>query len=314
MARRSYYIAILIALISTGLLIHLLVIYGFGQRFSVVLIILIAGIFSWGDGFEVGCKEQRALLNEIAWRALVGTFVIIPLYVIVPIVNGGIQLFIRDLLGLILVGIICWTSGLRYGKLQHRDGNICLRHLPFSLALGCTLFYTFTAHGFSHVLILDGLIVGILNLSLLWMLQRQIERLRERDGDHPLIYSQRNWSEEFSTILAVEVSKIKGRLPIWEHEEMLRDRYRNLAEKSLSVGHHPEDMIRDFLNVLPAYLPTDDPQQIADSLLNSLEFESVLNRRDDRWGYISTMDQTELRRMYDGTSLEEIVRLLREEY
>lgn len=130
--------------------------------------------------------------------------------------------------------------------------------------------------------------------------------------NHTLIYSQLNWPDEFQQVLAVEVQKINGRLPIWQHKEMLRARYRNLAEKSLSLGYHPEVMIKDFLGILPAYLPGDDPHQVADCLISSPEFDSLLGRRDDPWKYTTAMDQQMLRRMYNGTSLEQIVRLLRE--
>jgi hypothetical protein len=137
---------------------------------------------------------------------------------------------------------------------------------------------------------------------------------RWRDPAKTLIYSQPNWPEELQRILAVEVTEIKGALPIRQHKEMLRGRYRALAEKSLSLGFHPEVMIRDFLQILPAYLPTDDPQEIADSLVSSPEFDSLLGRRDDPWEYIWPTDQQTLRRLYDETNLEDIVRYLNEQY
>lgn len=322
MARRSYYIAILIALISTGLLIHLLVTYGFGQRFFIILIILIGGIFSWSDGFEVGGKDERELARDIAWRGLIGTFVIIPLYVIVPIANGGIQSFTRDLLGLILVGIICWTSGLRYGKLQHRAGNICLRHLPFSFALGCTLFYTFRAHGFSHVLIVDGLIVGILNLSLVLMSRQQSKHLSlEHDMEHTPIYSQHNWTEEFQQVLMVEVPEVNYRLLLWHHKDLLRQRYRKLTEAAIQLGWKPEQLVKFVEDQLGVVQLSQDPVKVADSILSSEAFHNVLMNRDEpmekkRYGErrmeTEIADQKMLRRLYDGTKLTEIIWLLRE--
>lgn len=129
-----------------------------------------------------------------------------------------------------------------------------------------------------------------------------------------LIHSQPNWPDEFQQVLAVEIPRLKGRVPLGNTKYLLRDWYRNLAETCLSLGHHPDDIARDFLQTLPAYLPSDDAEQIADSLVGSPEFKSLLGRRDDLGGYRSSVDQMKLRQMYEGTDLVQIVMLLNESY
>lgn len=126
-----------------------------------------------------------------------------------------------------------------------------------------------------------------------------------------LIYGQPNWPDEFQQILCVEVQEFKGGLPIWAHKDRLRDRYRKLAEVAISQGKHPDQWIKDFLET---FIPREgDPTEIADSLVNSQEFHYVLMSRDEP-RETSMVDQKMLRGIYDGTGLDQIIRLLRELY
>lgn len=271
------------------------------------MITVIAGIFSWRDGLDIGCKDQKAFISEIVWRVLVSIFLVIPLLAIGPIANAGLQSFIKNFLGLILIAIICWTAGLRYSKMQYGRKKILVVHLPFILPLGCALFYVFTAHEFSQVEWLVALNITHFSLALLYFSQHHDPRPRP---EYPLIYSQRNWPDEFQQVLVVEVPKIQGRMPLWEHKDRLRNRYRKLAEISIAEGHRIEDWVADQLEVVP---PSDDPQEIADSILNSEAFHHVLMSHDEPRD-TSIVDQKTLRRIYDGTSLGQVVRLLREIY
>jgi hypothetical protein len=129
--------------------------------------------------------------------------------------------------------------------------------------------------------------------------------------NHTLIYSQPNWPDEFQQVLVVEVPQIKGRLPLPIHNDLLRDRYRRLAEKALAEGYGPSEWVADQLEVIP---PGDDPTEIADSILNSEAFLSLMMVRDDQREMTWIEDQRSLRQIYDGTDFEQIVRLLREIY
>lgn len=127
----------------------------------------------------------------------------------------------------------------------------------------------------------------------------------------PLIYTQSNWAPEFQKVLAVEVPKIEGRLPRYKHKDLLRDRYRKLARTAVEEGQRMEDWIVDQLEVVP---PSDDPTEMADSILNSTAFINLMGRRDDLWGHASIVDQKLLRQVYNRTQLEMIIMTLREIY
>lgn len=135
-----------------------------------------------------------------------------------------------------------------------------------------------------------------------------------------LIYSQPNWPEELQQLLAVEVPELKGRLALPHHKELLRDRYRKLAQKALEEGQRPEEWVEDLLEVSP---PAEDSQEIADSILNSEAFHNLMLSRDELPAQnslsnnlppTSITDQKTLRQLYEGTNLEQIARLLREHY
>lgn len=149
------------------------------------------------------------------------------------------------------------------------------------------------------------------------------QTLRRKDRSaqiETVIYSQPNWHDDFQQILAVEVpistydlvcQHGSGRLPGMVHTDFLRHRYRRLAEKALVQGQRPQQLVADFLEVTP---PADDPEDIVDVIINSEAFHYVMSSRNEGPSASIAPDQQSLRLIYDGTNLEQIVRLLREVY
>lgn len=93
-----------------------------------------------------------------------------------------------------------------------------------------------------------------------------------------VIYSQPNWHDDFHQILAVEVPlathdlisrHASGRLSKMVHIDVLRHRYRRLAEETLAQSQKLEEFVSDFLGVVP---PPPDPDDITNAIMNSEAF------------------------------------------
>lgn len=135
------------------------------------------------------------------------------------------------------------------------------------------------------------------------------------------IYSQPNWTKEWQQILAVEVPPVtlsltvrdlkKGRLALPLHFDLLRQRYRTLAERAIEEGQKPQQMVEYFLGVKVIPLMQDLPHEIASSIIRSEAFDYVMSERDEQREATGITDQHSLRLLHDGTSLEQILRLLK---